>query len=582
MCRIIENRTFSILLIFIISFCVYIPSLCSEFVWDDVITIERSSFAFSSSGIKDILIPPVQGDKSALYYRPVIYASMVLDKALWGVSPFGFHLTNAFINSLTSVFFYIFAIMTLTAFRRENAAPAAFLSALLFSLFPMHTESVSWVSGRTDIFCGMFLLLGLIFHTMSAERKLYALPAGLMFFLSLLSKESAAVFPVLVLAFDLLSRRIGRGGNLTRYILYISVLGLYIYLKSRAFVVIPDVPGPDSPGQAPAAEPAIRTADYLGDLKLIAAAYLFYLKKLAFPFYFNSYIASVPAGALNVIISSLVLAVLAAVAIASRLKKEYLGAFSILWVIVALIPAAAVALMKIASTPLAERYLYIPSIGYCLLLGYGILSLSRRRNQALFLALICVALFAFFTFTRQQVWNDRVSLWRDASVKSPESPVTHINYGMALLDSGRYEHALNELQLGYNLGSRGDGTLKALAANNIGVLYIDSEDLANARLWFEKAYNADHGYYKTYYHMGLVNYLGWLLDDSAYSLNHAKVCVQKSIKIKSDYAMGYLMLSKIYDAIGNAVFACQSAGLALEYGLNDSLASHARDIIEKN
>jgi len=91
----INKRTITLsFIILAASFIVYFPSLRNDFVWDDEEVIQKSHFLYKASSIKNIIIPQEREYKKARYYRPVHYASIVLDKYIWGVKSLGFHLSN--------------------------------------------------------------------------------------------------------------------------------------------------------------------------------------------------------------------------------------------------------------------------------------------------------------------------------------------------------------------------------------------------------------------------------------------------------------------------------------------------------
>ena len=146
----IEHKAFASLFLFLVSFGSFAFSLKNDFVWDDVQVIEKSYYSFKASRIKSIVIPKIKKGKNvAPYYHPVIFISIVLDRSLWGISPFGFHLSNVVVNSVSTVVFYLLVLFVLGEFGVTQRENKAFLSSLLFALDPMHVESVSWVAGRT-------------------------------------------------------------------------------------------------------------------------------------------------------------------------------------------------------------------------------------------------------------------------------------------------------------------------------------------------------------------------------------------------------------------------------------------------
>ena len=298
--KLIASRPLSALLLFLVSFALYSPSLKNDFVWDDVEVITKSNISFDASYITSVIVTDVYKNKNASYYRPAVYTSYVADKAVWGVSSFGFHLTNLLFNSVSVVLFYFMALLVLGEFGARGKEACALFSSILFALHPMHVESVSWIAGRSDVLCALFLFLALIFHVLSS-RNLWLLGiTALGFSLSLMSKEVAVVFPFLALVFDLLGRRFLDRRNIIKYGLYLLILLVYFYLRSRAFVNIPQVTHEISGEGAGRAliggEHISAVSRYLELLKVLLGSYLYYLNKLVLPFDFNAFITKVPKG----------------------------------------------------------------------------------------------------------------------------------------------------------------------------------------------------------------------------------------------------------------------------------------------
>ncbi|MER3447348.1 MAG: hypothetical protein C4291_11120 [Candidatus Dadabacteria bacterium] len=185
--RPIEYRASIAVLLFLISFGAFSLSLKNGFVWDDVEVIEKNYYLFKSAYITSMVIPSAKEKEGIIaYYRPMVPISMIADWSIWGLSPFGFHLSNIIFHSITTVVFYFLVLLILGEFNVERKEIMAFLSSLLFAIYPMHVESVSWVAGRTDVLCGLFFFLAFAFHVLS-YRKLWLLVLSAVFFFPLSS-----------------------------------------------------------------------------------------------------------------------------------------------------------------------------------------------------------------------------------------------------------------------------------------------------------------------------------------------------------------------------------------------------------
>ncbi|MER3447349.1 MAG: hypothetical protein C4291_11125 [Candidatus Dadabacteria bacterium] len=183
-------------------------------------------------------------------------------------------------------------------------------------------------------------------------------------------------------------------------------------------------------------------------LKVILSSYLFYMWKLVFPFEFNAFITDVPDDSYYLFSSISVILLLCVIGFISITKRENITGFTLFWIFATLGPSCMIAFFGIASTPLAERYLYIPSTGYCMLVGYLLLELGKKiKTQKIvwaFVLLLCLS-YLFFTIDRQRAWKDSLSLWEDTSKKSFYYGIPHSNYGMALIEAGRIDEGIQEL-----------------------------------------------------------------------------------------------------------------------------------------
>ena len=576
--------------IFVFSFVLFSPSLLNDFVWDDVEVISKSQLSFDASNIIHVVVPPVDSNKKARYYRPVLYASMVTDNGLWGPSSFGFHLSNLLFFSISAVLFYFMVLSVLRGFKKECAGSIAFVSAFIFVAHPIHVESVSWVAGRTDILCGLFFFLAVMCH-IASERSMWVLIiTALSFALALLSKEVAVSFVAVVLFYDILSRQLLSRGSIIRYLVYIAILILYFYLRGRAFVNIPEIGEaviadalPEVKNGSERAQEISKSSLYLEAVKTLFNSTLIYINKLIFPYNLNAFISTVPKEIYYAAASMFVALVLSVVSVWSIVKKENVTAFSIVWILITLAPSLIVAVYPIASTPIAERYLFIPSAGFCLLLGYLLVQSGRRaelRRLAWALGVVVISVFAVLTFERQTVWQNDLSLWRDATLKSPYHPLPHTNYGLALSNVGAYDEAQREYTIALLPEMKDTPRGKSVTANNLGLLYIEKEDYGQAESWFYRAREFDPTNGRTYYHLGLVYFIKGELGGPPESYSEAESYLRQALEYYYSFGKANLLLAKIYLKRGEVEKAKREAGIAIQSGLPGELLDQARDILE--
>lgn len=149
------HHALSLCLIVVLTFAVYANSLQGEFIWDDKDLIVDNSYIKNWSNLDTNLTKDFfyrSQDKGKVgYYRPVITLSYMLDYSLWKQNSSGYHLTNLIFHVLNSVTIYLLVLLL------SGSLICSLLVSLLFAVHPIHTESVSWIAGRTDLIASFFL-----------------------------------------------------------------------------------------------------------------------------------------------------------------------------------------------------------------------------------------------------------------------------------------------------------------------------------------------------------------------------------------------------------------------------------------
>ena len=579
---VLSNKTYISLILFVLATSVYLPSLNNRFLWDDVALIEKSSSYLNELNIEKILIPRESNKKNLKYYRPTFQISMFTDYQIWGAKAFGYHLTNVLLFSISAVIFFLLSVLILKAFSIQGPEKYSFIGSLIFIAHPMHVESVSWIAGRTDILCAIFMGLAFIFHILSGKRFIYILAATVSFYLSLLSKELAVVFPLIVISFDLLSGKAKRK-NIVSYIFYASILFTYLYIRSRSYINVPPVSKEITGSSNNATGAAI---NYFSLIKTFASSYLFYIYKITLPFVFNAYISHVPANLTYFISSVISILLISFISLVCYLKRKGIVTFAVLWIFITLGPSVMVAVLSIAAAPLAERYVFVPTMGFCLLGGYMFLLTETGSNNykrsSLALLITILLIFTFLTIRRQGVWQDRLSLWKDTSEKSFYDAFPHSNYGKALQDNKQYELAISQYMTALDPEVDDTNRGRAITSNNLSLVYIETGQYSKAETWLKKALEYDPSYLLTYYHLGLINYIDGEQRNSRQSYLEAEQLLLKVIKKDRKYARAKLLIAKVYSSLGEIDKAVKYAAEARK-GLNDRrLMMEADKIIKVN
>ena len=172
------------------TFLIYSRSLGNEFIFDDSLYVVKNHLIknFDIQGIVEIFTSFYLWD-----YLPITIFSFSLDYLVYGLDPWGYHLTNSLLHFSNTV------LLHLVVFRITGSKFLAVATALLFLLHPVHVESVAWISERKNVLSFFFLFCSFYFFLLENKRLLVLL----FFVLACLSKSSVVIFPLLLVLYDL-------------------------------------------------------------------------------------------------------------------------------------------------------------------------------------------------------------------------------------------------------------------------------------------------------------------------------------------------------------------------------------------
>lgn len=434
---------FPILLIVALSLAVYGNTLDNGFVYDDVGQVLRNEWIKDIKHIPEIFSSNVwkfEGMQSN-YYRPLMHVVYMLNYFLFGLRPWGFHLVNIMTHAGVSILVFLIAARLPEESRSASPSPSwapPFIAAMLFAAHPIHTEAVAWVAGLPELAFSLFSLLSLYLYILSKGKKsATVLPvlSVLSYVFAVLFKETALIFPLILLAYDAIFREPGQPLRVLNYVPYLAVIGLYLMVRVSVlgnFVPIQRYGG-------------LSTYQYAIN---ILPLFTDYLGKLILPVNLNAYHVFHPLtsilevkGILSLVISS-VFVVFAWI----MMKKDKTAFFGLTLIVLPLLPVLYVS--GVGENTFAERYLYLPSFGFSLLLVSGVIRLAKQRWSPLLVIGLTAALglYCLGTVQRNTIWKSDLSLWTDTAKKSPDSFVPQEALGDALLNEGWTDEAIECLQ----------------------------------------------------------------------------------------------------------------------------------------
>lgn len=433
-----------------LTFALFWPTLFAGFVYDARLQILTDDFIHDPRNWLSVLSFGVLGRDVLDFNRPVHLASLMLDAALWGREPFGYHLTSVALHAGNVVL--LWAVIRGIS-RAPQALPA--LGAVVFAVHPLVTEAVCEPTFREDLLATAFSLGALLL----AMRHDPAIPGGDRWragavaaccLLAVGSKESGFAAPLLVATWWWLSRRAeptafwkaAIGGGLAATAAFLGARFLLEPAQSMIFEGKPEYPG-GSLAAALLIQPrvlALYTQLIVLPVNLCADYGLHSVRHLPLPV------------ALVIVAAVVVAAILA-------IRADRRMALAVAMIALPLLPVANLIPIYRAA---ADRYLYFPLAGVGLAIGLGfdsawLAARPRLREIATIGCLAAILLLGLACNERQKVWATGLALWEDTHRKNPVAYTPASGLAEALRQAGRLPEAENLAREAIRLSGEGRG-----------------------------------------------------------------------------------------------------------------------------
>jgi protein O-mannosyl-transferase len=488
------SRARTLILLAVLAMLVYANALRTGFTFDDEPDIQKNPAVTGGVDWVEIFATPLPpGD----LYRPFTVLTFAINERLAPGNAAAYHALNVVLHAGVTV------LVCLLALRLFGGERVAVLATALFAVHPIHTEAVTSLVGRAELLAALFGLLALLSVPpleMDRRRARVGRQAASLvcFALAMLSKESALVVVPLIPLFRIASRgeswRAGVWKELRSLDWAPYALCACSVLVLRALVVgglgISTVTALDNPLAFVPASVRVRSA--LGVL-------WDYFALLNFPLVLGAdySFAQVP------LIASWVnprcvagLGLLGAAAVI-LVRDRHAGTTFAVALAVGALSLTSNVLFPIGTVK-GERLLYLPSVGWVLLAGYGldrVLHHARYRRVAAGIFLAVIAGFAARTWTRNWDWTDNPTLYRSLVRSAPNSAKSRYNLGVTLLREDADEAAAAQFHRALEIFPWGDG---AGSPWGLGLLAEKRGRTDEAVMWFQKALEIDPGFDKAH------------------------------------------------------------------------------------
>jgi hypothetical protein len=442
----------------------YGNTLGNDLVWDDRLLV------LSPPPLGEIL-----GGRTGPYYRPLVMLSFHADRALFGAHPAGYHTTNLLAHAAASV-------LTGELAAAVGLGPgAALATALAFAAHPVQTDAVTYVSGRTDVFCALFVLLAILLWR-RAERPAdgHAIGATAAFAMALLSKETAAP-----LAAALFVPGAHPAPRPPKPLVPLAVAALWALLYFAS-------------AQVPPAAGSL--AERAPGILMVAASYL-RLLVLPIDLHLERFVA-VRGWSAAALAGSAAMVAAAAAALAFAARRVRGGWFLLAVAVLAYLPGAGIVPVypAIADRWLfaPEHFLYVPLAGLAPLVAGAVATAPAPRGLVAGALAALVLGWSVLTIDRNRTWRDEATLFADALryepptarlwfnagnlalaasnldeaarlyeravARAPRDAAAHLNLGIVRQRQGRTADAIRQYERVLEIDPRHEGAARALAA----------------------------------------------------------------------------------------------------------------------
>jgi hypothetical protein len=439
-----------------VTFLAFANTLYHDFAYDDTTQILKNEVIRSFSNIptaftKEVWFWRVLQDKdpnkesgpTTPYYRPMFTVYLMAGWFLFETWAPGWHLINLLMH-LLAVYFAFLVLNRIT----KNIQIAS-IATLLFALHPLRAESVAWISGVTDLFLALFILPSFYLYMIYREKNNihYLTGSVFLFLLATFAKEPAIALPVFIFAYEIFIFHQGQSiiQRLKPALLYSFVFLLvamfYFVMRYNALgFILSDARYASYPFHQVLMTIPIVICKYIG--------LLFWPMNLSI-FHATPMVTTLLSW--RFIVPVLIIAVIAAGL--WQLRNNTIARFAILWFAINLLPVLNLSAFG-EEFLVQERYVYISSIGFSLLLAMGLVKIpiekwftlgSRRTAQAVLVGLIAL-LMTGRTIAQNAVWKNDMTLWEHGAEVAEDQPMPHYVLGHKYFNLQEIDMMAKELE----------------------------------------------------------------------------------------------------------------------------------------
>ncbi len=406
-----EARWRTNLVLLAMAIAAWLPALGAGFHYDDFANVVHEAATTD---------PAALADRLANGFRPLLRLSYAADYTLWGMTATGFLATNLLLHAAT--------VLGVAALARTRLAGewAVLLAASIFALQPTNAAAVAWTSGRSTLLATALMVAAIVAHERGNCATRWRVASLLMMLLAVLAKETALVLPLLLVLWEFTRPEQVPAREIARRVLPAAICAaLAAAVALGASSRLREIVAFSLALSAPSDALAVNAMALPLSLSLWWRPWALSIEQ---PFDYTAAGATAGAAAL--------LGLIVAAAIAQR-SRRMLVTLALVWPVVALLPTHSV-LARL--DPITEKALYPAWIGPSLALGaaaaWAVSRVPAKGWRTAAAAALMLGLGALCTW-RASVWADPAVLWREATMRNPDSARAWSNRALAELAAGQ-------------------------------------------------------------------------------------------------------------------------------------------------
>lgn len=445
----------AIAILMAIAFCVYANTFGNAWTHDDFPVVVNNPDIRSLSAFIDNSFPG----------RPLREVSYLLDYALFGLEPAGYHIQSIFWHGLNA--FLIFVLVLKLAGKRR----AAWIAALLFLVHPLQVESVANISNRKESLTLAFCLLSTLAYTKvfeSGRRRIFWIfLSALLGLVAFTAKQVAVALPPVLIAYELVfvpkeKRLLARWPRLWAIAVAsggVAFWAWYVFYGDREIFLLESLL-------------RLQRFDYTFSAPTEAAHLAMVLKSAGFMFaklvvpvgLAPEYAYTLPLGWSDPwTLAALGGLILYGLAVCFSFRRQPLTFFALVWLLAFWLPVSNLWPFGYFA---ADRYLYAPSAGFAIVASLLLVKFVRRPIFFVSIVLTLSVSLSILTWRQNRIWHSSKALWAHTVEVSPRSSHANGFLGMIYMDEGNMEKAFE-----FHLRAIATNPFNAVAHLDLGRIY---------------------------------------------------------------------------------------------------------------